>query len=201
MPTYKTGMWFEDGRWRQWESFSCSAAEPIHIHFYRSLPYAWFFPSLQKNLLKAFAKAQTDDGYIQEHLSRNRNPDNPGGRMMGDGCTTFILEAYQNYLWTGDKNFLDSIWKNIKKASKWQIRRCEKYGLPNNLNNTYDWWGFENKELVSYNAFLHLAAMLAAEKLAKILGDTDFAELCHGNFESSRKVLYEKFWTGEYFRS
>ena len=36
----KTGMWFADGRWRQWESFSCPGVDPIHIHFYRALPYA-----------------------------------------------------------------------------------------------------------------------------------------------------------------
>jgi len=198
---YKTGMWFEDGRFRQWESFSCPAVDPIHIHFYRSLPYAWFFPSLQQNLLKAYADAQTDDGYIQEHLADSGASDNPGGRQMGDGCTTFVLEVYQNYLWTGEVNFLNAIWPKVKKAAEWQMDRCEKYGLPNNLNNTYDWWGFEHKRLVSYNAFLHLAAMLAAEKLAEIFSDTEFAESCRRNLESARKSLYERLWTGEYFRS
>ncbi|MCS7192392.1 MAG: GH116 family glycosyl-hydrolase [Armatimonadetes bacterium] len=199
---FKTSMWFADGRFRQWESFSCPAVEPIHIHFYRSLPYAFFFPTLQKNILKGFAKTQSESGYIEENLGDSSGPlDQPKGRQMGDGCTVFILAVYQNYLWTGDKNFLDELWLNVKKAAQWQIERCAKFGLPNNLNNTYDWWDFEHKYIVAYNAFLHIAAMMAAEKLAIIQGDEEFANLCRANIETSRKALNELLWNGEYFRA
>lgn len=199
---FKTGMWFADGRFRQWESFCCPAVEPIHIHFYRSLPYVWFFPSLHQNLLKGFASAQADSGYIEENLGdASVNLDVPKGRQMGDSCTTFILAVYQNYLWTGDKLFLDSLWQNVKKAILWQIERCRKYGLPDHLNNTYDWWDFERKDLVSYNAFLHMASMLAAEKLAKIQSDEELASACLKNLQVAQKALDKYFWTGEYFRS
>lgn len=198
---FKTGMWFTDGRWRQWESFSCAIVEPIHIHFYRSLPYVWFFPKLQQNLLQSYAEAQRATGYVQEHLADRESPDRPGGRQMGDGCTAFILALYQNYLWTGDEEFLDSLWPNAKKAAQWQIDRCAEHGLPNNLNNTYDWWEFEKKDVVAYNAFLHLAAMLAAEKLALVQGDTDFAAACRAGFESSCRALNDLLWTGGHFRA
>ncbi len=93
----KTGMWFRDGRWRQWESFSCPAVEPIHIQFYRVLPYAWFFTDLRRSQMRGFAACQREDGYIQENLGRGTDVlDKPIGRMMGDACTTFILQAYQD---------------------------------------------------------------------------------------------------------
>jgi len=198
----KTGFWTADGRWRQWESFSCAAVDPIHIHFYRDLPYAWFFRPLRLSELRGYAAAQTEDGYIQENLGHANSPiDGASGRNMGDGATTFILEIYQDYLWTGDGAFLDEMWPRAKKAAEWQIERCAAHGLPNNLDNTYDWWEFAEKDLCSYNAFLHLAAILAAEKLAAVQGDTDFAGHCRENVESARKALNDRLWTGEHFRS
>ena len=198
----KTGMWLRDGRWRQWESFSCSSIDPIHIHFYRDLPYAWFFRPLRLSELRGYANAQTENGYIQEDLGHANSPsDGASGRNMGDGATTFILEIYQDYLWTGDRAFLDEIWPYAKKAAEWQIERCAAHGLPNNLDNTYDWWAFAEKDLCSYNAFLHLAAMLAAEKLATVQGDAAFAGRCRENVESARKALNKFLWTGEHFRS
>jgi non-lysosomal glucosylceramidase len=203
---YKTGQWMEDGRWRQWESFSCAGLDPVHIDFYRILPYAFFFPSLQKQLMAAHARYQLDDGFIHEQLTQgcftaDSELDDAGGRVMGDSATGFLLEAWQIYSWTGDKAFLDSIWPNLKKAAEWQIHRSETYGLPQKLENTYDGWQFGDKDLVSYNAFLHLSAMRAAEKLATVEGAPALAEEYKSAFERGQKSLYEHFWTGDYFRS
>jgi uncharacterized protein (DUF608 family) len=196
----KTGMWFKDGRWRQWESFSCSAVDPIHIHFYRSLPYAWFFPELRRSVLRGYATAQKENGYIQENLGLADTPlDKPTGRMMGDGCTAFILEVYQDYLWSGEKGFLNELWSNVKKAAEWQINSAQKYGLPDNLNNTYDWWEFDNKDIVSYNAFLNLAALKAAKKMAEVMRDQEFADLCKKYYQNSREVLIDKMWNNDHF--
>ena len=198
----KTGMWFKDGRWRQWESFSCPAVDPVHIHFYRSLPYAWFFPELGRSVLRGYAAAQQDDGYIQENLGyADTGLDKPSGRMMGDGCTAFILEVYQDYLLSGKKGLLSELWVNVKKAAEWQINRARKYGLPDSLNNTYDWWEFDRKDIVSYNAFLHLAALKAAEKLAKVEGDWEFADICRKNYQSSRAALINKLWDNDHFQA
>ncbi len=203
---YKTGVRFGDGRWRQWESFSCAGFEPEHIHFYRALPYAFFFPDLQKQLLSAHARFQRLDGFIHEQMSTGcfavaSELDEAGGREMGDSATAFLLEAWQIWIWTADRTYLDSIWPNVKKAAEWQIQRSETYGLPARLENTYDWWEFGKKDLVSYNAILHLAAMRAAERLALVEGDSPFAARCRSAFETGRQSLTERLWTGEYFRS
>ena len=157
---YKTGIRFHDGRWRQWESFSCANIEPEHIHFYRSLPYAFFFPDLQKQLLAAHGQFQREDGFVYEQLATGcfaleSDLDHLGGREMGDSASDFLLEAWQIWTWGGDRAYLDSIWPRAKKAAEWQVRRSLEYGLPRNLENTYDWWDFAKKDIVSYNAFLY----------------------------------------------
>ncbi|MCX6927895.1 MAG: GH116 family glycosyl-hydrolase, partial [Verrucomicrobia bacterium] len=198
----KTGFWTEDGRWRQWESFSCANLEPVHIHFYRALPYGFFFPELQKSQFRGFASRQRADGFIYEDLGNSSNKlDEPGGRDMGDCTTGFILGVYELYLWTGDRAFLNELWPNVRKAANWQIQRSAHFGLPEHLNNTYDWWGFEGKDVVAYNAMMHLAALRATGKLAESQGDPGFVQLCRAGYESGARRADELLWNGHYYRA
>ena len=129
--------------------------------------------------MRAFAAAQQPDGYVREKMGHRSTPlDHPRGRMMGDGNTCFVLELYQDYLWSGDRAFLAPLWPVAKRALQWQMRRADRYGLPARLNNSYDWFFFADKDLVSYNAFLHLAALKAGKRLATVAGDDAFADAC-----------------------
>ena len=198
----KTGMWTEDGRWRQWESFSCPAVDPLHIHFYRSLPYVLLFPELQKSQLRAYASIQKPDGFINEDLGNaGRRMDDSQARGMGDCTSAFVLALYEHYLWTNDRKLLDALWPHARKATLWQIERARRYGLPDRLNNTYDWWGFDGKDVVAYNAIMQLAALRAAAQLAKIEGDEAFAGRCTTEFAAAQKKTDELLWTGEYYRA
>jgi non-lysosomal glucosylceramidase len=208
---YKTGMRLRDGRWRQWEAFSCADVDPGHIDFYEVLPYMFFFPELRKQILLRFASIQHPDGYMPELLGTGGVPksvesaagplDQPGGREMGDSDTVFVLGVWQYYLWTGDRAFIDSMWPHVRSAGLWQIERSQAYGLPKYLQTTYDLFQFDRKTLVSYNAILHLAAMLAAEKLAQIQNDADSAGKFRSAFETGQRILNENLWTGKYFRA
>ena len=205
----KTGIWAGDGRWRQWESFSCSQVDPIDVYFYRSLPYQWFFPALGRSTVTAYAADLNADGSTKANLGRpNSRLDvfsPPIAEPKGDSATLLILSIYRDYLWTADRTFLDALWPAAKRTAQWQIDRCARYGLPDRLVNTYDLWDLELgvesiPDLISYNAFLHLAAMRAAERLADIQGDPDFAARCRENAGRAREALVRRLWTGEHFR-
>lgn len=199
---FKTSLWTEDGRFRQYESFSCWDIEAIHIHFARALPYELFFPELKENLFELFAKLQREDGYIHEQYPdrSGKHFDQAGGRNNGDSCTLFILGVYMSYHWRNAPEFTDAMWPHVKQAAQWQIQRAKEYGLPNNLVSTYDLSGFESKNLVSYNGFLHLAAMQAAAALADAKGDKAFADECRQSFDTGQEVLMKNLWNGEHFR-
>jgi uncharacterized protein (DUF608 family) len=208
---YKTGMRFRDGRWRQWESFSCADVDPGHIDFYDALPYMFFYPELRKQILVRFASVQHHDGFIPEELITGGVPksikpavgpiDQPGGRDMGDSATVFVLGVWQYYLWTGDRQFLDSMWPHVRSAALWQIERSKAYGLPQYLQTTYDLFQFDQKTLVAYNAVLHLASMLAAEKVAQVQNDPDTARNFRTAFETGQRSLDQNLWTGNHFRA
>jgi uncharacterized protein (DUF608 family) len=93
------------------------------------------------------------------------------------------------------------MWPHVKAATSWQIERSEPYGLPKYLQTTYDLFQFNKKTLVSYNAVLHLASMLAAEKLAQVQNDPASAMRFHGALELGQRSLDQDFWTGKYFRA
>lgn len=201
----KTGIWTKDNRFRQWESFACPNIDPIHITFARSLPYELFFPELKKSIISAHGAVQRDNGYIPEKLwPRNSKDslDNPGpGRVLGDCSTSFILSVYASHLWDGDNHFVSEMWPHVKKAAQWQINRSQKYGLPNRLAATYDLSGFGKKDLVSYNAFMHIAALKATIELAKEYEDNNLIQLCQQKMVTAQNVLKEYLWTGTYFRN
>lgn len=203
---YKTGMRFRNGQWRQWESFSCADVDPGHIDFYQSLPYMFFYPDLRKQILSRFAAVQHPDGYIPEELGQGDvewvGPlDQAGGRDMGDSATVFILGVWQYYLWTGDRGFLNLMWSHVRLAAFWQIERSRNYGLPEHLQTTYDLFHFNRKTLVSYNAFLHLASMRAAEKIAQVQNDGKSVEKFQAAFTAGQHSLDQRLWTGKYYRA
>ncbi|ANW95304.1 hypothetical protein AXE80_02935 [Wenyingzhuangia fucanilytica] len=201
----KTSFWTKDNRFRQWESFACPNINPIHIDFSRTLPYDLFFPELKKGIISAHGNAQRENGYIPEKLWTRRTKDkldHPSpGRVLGDCNPSFILSVYATYKWDNDKAFVDSMWPHVKRAALWQIERSKSLGLPNRLAATYDLSGFGRKDLVSYNAFMHLAALKATMELGKIYGDDELVTLCKDNITTAQKTLKEKFWTGKYFRN
>jgi uncharacterized protein (DUF608 family) len=206
---FKTSLWAADGRFRQYESFACSNMEPIHITFARSLPYDLFFPDLERNILAGFAKFQLPDGYIQEKLCGRDKSQKPfgldappaNGRILGDTCTTFILSVYKSHRWSDNESFARQMWPAVKKAAQWQINRSESLGLPNRIASTYDLSNFQSKDLISYNAFMHIAALQATIELAQSQGDTEFADRCRSSLNVARETLVERLWTGEFFRN
>jgi uncharacterized protein (DUF608 family) len=120
---------------------------------------------------------------------------------MGDSATVFVLGVWQYYVWTGDRQFLDLMWPHVRSAAYWQVARSKTYGLPEYLQTTYDLFQFDQKTLASYNAILHLASMLAAERVAQVENDPESAGNFHATFETGQRSLDQNLWTGKYFRA
>ena len=162
----KSSMWFRSGSWRQLESFSDDDPDPVHIHLYRSIPYAAFFPELSRDLLlNAYAKNQNrSSGYIHENFPLGGQT--ALGRAMGDTSTAFILDIYQLYKLGGaNASYLRLIWPHVEAAAGFQMRNAAVFGLPTKLTTSYDWFVLEQHDVVAYNAFLHLSALRAAVAL------------------------------------
>ena len=66
---WRSGMFFHDGRWRQFEAFDCTVIDSVHNDFQREIPYVLFYPKLVENVMRAWAEYQSEDGHIVETLA------------------------------------------------------------------------------------------------------------------------------------
>ena len=65
----RSTFWLEDGRFRQWESFSCVNVDSVHNDGERHLPYLLLWPHILPSKMLAWAKGQQSDGMIKEQLA------------------------------------------------------------------------------------------------------------------------------------
>jgi non-lysosomal glucosylceramidase len=116
----------------------------------------------------------------------------------------FVLMVYRDYVFTGrtDKAFLKYTWPAVQEALQY-LRQYDHdgSGLPENdgyPDQTYDVWVVRGAS--AYCGGLWLAALRAAEEMAKELGDTASASKYHDLFTKSQASYIKKLWNGEYFR-
>jgi non-lysosomal glucosylceramidase len=116
----------------------------------------------------------------------------------------FVLMVYRDYVLTGrtDKAFLKYTWPAVQEALQY-LRQYDHdgSGLPENdgyPDQTYDVWVVRGAS--AYCGGLWLAALRAAEEIAKDLGDTASATKYRDLFIKSQASYIKKLWNGEYFR-
>lgn len=194
-------LWIKDGKFGHSESFvSCPIMETIVCRFYGSIPIAMMFPNLEFNTMYQFARYQRADGAIPFALGRPDFFDKPYYEVQKSiNSSEFVLMACRDYLWTKDKEFLDKIYPHVKNAVYF-AKTLDTDGdyLVNEVSmQYYDCWRFYGTSV--YVGTIWLACLKAAEKLARIKGDEEFAEICCKWFNKGLRSLHEKLWNGEYY--
>jgi len=178
----------------------------LDVRFYSSNALVKMFPEWEKSELLQFAKAQRPDGYVPHDLGWSRLD------SAGDGTTApprwkdlnskFILMVYRDYVWTGDRRFLKTMYPHVKRAFRW-IRRMDKDGdgLPENegADQTFDNWPFYGVN--SYTSSIYLTALKALPRLARAMRDKETRRIAEREFERAQASFDRKLWTGSYFRA
>jgi non-lysosomal glucosylceramidase len=116
----------------------------------------------------------------------------------------YVLLIWRDYVLTGktDTKFLTDTWPSVQEA----MQHLRKYdpdndGLINNEgfpDQTYDDWVVQGES--AYTGGLYLAALRAAEEIAKRVQQNKAASDYHALFVRAQKSYISKLWSGEYFR-
>ena len=97
-----------------------------------------------------------------------------------------------------DDGFLRRTWPAIKRATEWLVTKDGDGDgiIEGNQHNTLDtdWYG-----PVAWLSGLYLAALLAAETMAREMGDAEFARKCRGIFEAGQKNIVARLFEEDYF--
>ena len=63
---WRSGLYLRDGRWQQFEPLDCIDIDSVHNDL------LLLYPDLVENVMRAWAKYQSDDGHIVETLAAGR---------------------------------------------------------------------------------------------------------------------------------
>lgn len=116
----------------------------------------------------------------------------------------FVLLVYRDFVLTGanDTDFLKYTWPAVQESLAY-LRKYDSNGdgIPESEgypDQTYDEWVARGDS--AYSGGLWLAALRAAEEMAKTLGDKGATAKYHDLFAKGQAAYIQKLWNGEYFR-
>lgn len=183
---------FADGRFYGWEGVGCCAGTCGHVYHYAQAA-ARLFPDLERTTRERvdFGLALQPDGAIHFRGECNRLP-------AIDGQAGTILRALREHQVSADDAFLRRNWPQIRRATQWLIAQDGNQDglIEGKQHNTLDadWYG-----AVAWLSGLYLAALLAAARMADVVGDATFAAECRDICARGRPKLVAELFDGEYF--
>ncbi len=186
-----TVQWRENGRFWAWEGVGCCAGTCTHVWNYEHA-LARLFPELERTVreMQDFGEGfDAESGLVGFRSNR---------AYAADGQCGTILKAYREHLMSADDSFLKRNWPSIKKAMAYSLSRDGNDDglIENSQHNTYD-INFQGAN--TFVGSLYLAALRAAEEMARLVGDAEFATRCRKVFESGSRLTMERLFNGEYF--
>lgn len=198
-PLVKSSVYLKNGNFGLWEGLGFCGLHTTDITYHASFSLINLFPDLQKKQMKMGAEYQRKDGRVH-HLFKPDMKSTDKGFDRVDMNMQFVLMVLRDYLFTGDREYLVSMWGNVRRAMD-SIEKLDTDGdgLPDydTKRNTYDAWNFSGTP--AYISFLWLAALKAATIIADRVGMKSYAERWNGILERGKKYVEEKLWNGEFY--
>ncbi len=199
-----TCFWTKDGTFYGFEGCNlegggCCPMNCNHVWNYeQTLAKLW--PELERNMRVTELKYhQQENGGINHRVEVPRT--NPDKRQfpVADGQCGAVLKAFREHLQSPDRRFLDDHWPLIRKAMDFAISEWDADGdgvMEKPQFNTYDRVIFGHNTFVSS---LYLAALRAAEEMARRSKDAASADRYHALYEKGRAKIAETLFNGEYY--
>ncbi|MBN1284385.1 MAG: hypothetical protein JXB47_03210 [Anaerolineae bacterium] len=213
-----TCMWLENGEFHGFEG-CCGASTPhctgdkgccpmdcTHVWNYE-MTVAALFPSLERTMRDVDLNIQMHpSGYIPHrtvlptYLPRAwemsiGGPDKPAL----DGMLGEVLKAYREVLRGAGRAWFDSVWPEITQLMDYLMAEFDVSGdgvIRGEQPNTYDISVFGPNTFIGS---LYLAALRAAEEMARRQGQDELADKYRERFEAGRQNLDAAVWNGEYW--
>lgn len=198
-PMIKCSVYHKNGNFGLWEGLGYCGLHTTDITYHASFSLISLFPDLQKKQMKMGAMHQREDGRTHHSFKPDMKCSDNGYERV-DLNMQFVLMVLRDYLFTGDRDYLLSLWENVKKAmDATKALDTDNDGLPDNgtKRNTYDAWNFSGTPV--YIDVLWLAALKAAIFIADRVGDKSRSDQWNDILLKGKEALEEKLWNGEYY--
>lgn len=195
----KNSWWIKDGKFGLWEGLGFCGFHTTDITYHDSFGLIALFPTLQKRQMQMGAAFQREDGRVHHFFTPDLEHVDEGFERV-DMNPQFVLMVCRDYLYTGDRDYLASLWSNVQRAMDASaLLDSDGDGLPDTdtRRNTYDAWNFSGSP--TYICVLWLASLKAAALLAREMHDPARAEHWEVLLDKGKAALEKKLWNGSYY--
>ncbi|MGD8501498.1 MAG: GH116 family glycosyl-hydrolase, partial [Phycisphaerales bacterium] len=195
----------EDGRFYGYEGCSnrrgCCHGSCTHVWNYEQAT-AFLFGRLAMSMREVeFAHATDANGMMSFRVNLPLERAQSFGKAAADGQMGCIMKMYRDWQLSGDDNMLKALWPKVKRALEfcwieggWD---ADRDGVMEGCqHNTMDveYYG-PNPQM----GIWYLGALRAAEKMARHLGEDDFAATCRRLFDQGSEWIDANLFNGEYY--
>ena len=195
----KSSWYLKDGKFGLWEGQGFCGFHTTDITYHASFGLLALFPQLQLGQMRMGAAFQREDGRVHHCFSPDLDHVNNGYDRV-DMNNQFVLMVLRDYLYTGDKAYLNDMWPHVVRAvDSIGTLDGDGDGLPDKdtKRNTYDAWNFSGTTV--YISILWLAALKAAARIADETGDEARAASWRDLLQKGLASLEKRLWNGEYY--
>lgn len=198
----------------------CPQIECIPCSFYGSLPIAYFFPELELSTLRGYKGYQFPDGAPAWIFGgcTDRTPfidfayPARGYQFASNGISlASLVDQFLMCHDTPDKRYLKEFYPMVKKCMIWTVslRNTPGYTIGEKIISMPD---PESKEsltpptewfeaaapgwcgMTAHIAGLHIAQLRIASRMARDIGDTEFADQCEDWIKASGEAAENRLW-------
>jgi len=187
------------------ERGGCCPLNCTHVWNY-AMTMARLFPQLERSMRETeWLHQQHESGYLPHRVVVPLSLPRPWDRWIGgppfpavDGLLGAVLKTYREYRAGGGREWLLDLWEHVRLAMEHVMKRYDSgEGVISGPQPcTYD------VEIHGPNSFitsLYLAALRAAEEMAKAAGDRESSERYRNRFRLGRKNADELLWNRHYY--
>lgn len=161
---------------------------------------SFLFPDLERTMRKVEFEHEIDQNgkmnYRAMHVFSLDAYDLP---PASDGQLGSILRVYREWKFSGDDDFLRSLWPALKRALEYVIKSWdpEQEGvLDGQQHNTYD---IEFYGINMMTTSIYFTTLAATAKMARFMKELDFACVLESILDKGIKEAEKRLWNGEYY--
>jgi non-lysosomal glucosylceramidase len=192
-----------DGTLMAWEGCfdeeGCCEGNCTHVFNYAQT-MAFLFPELERSMRKLEYQVETTSQGKMNFRSYLPFEMDPHDHMpAADGQLGTIVRLYREWKFSGDDEFLKSVWGPAARSLDFAFEFWDRDGdfvLDTDLFNTYD-IAFQGPSSMINSIFL--AALLAGAEMAEYLGEPERAARYREAFRVGGQRVDEMLWGGEYY--
>jgi len=180
----------------------CCPMNCTHVWDYAQ-SVAHLFPSLERSMRETdFNNNTRPDGNMAFRTLIPLGDYLWGFKPAADGQMGCVVRAYREWKFSGDTEWLRSIWPNVKRALEYAWTKENGWDpnkdgvMEGEQHNTYDIEFYGPNTMMGS---LYLAALRAGEEMARALGEEEKAKEYHTIYESGRKRMDKELWNGEWY--